>query len=118
MVIMSRASNKGRYGQNKAREMLIDDGFEVEMAHPLVKWINGRPIAIHHDFFGKLDIIAVKGDLTRKIQVKTFGHQENDSGRHIQETKDFLERWGIPCELWIFRQQKNGRYELEMVRIG
>ena len=82
-------NSKGTYYEKKSMDILEKRGYRVERALPKVIWVKGRPLSIHHDFFGLFDLIAVRPDGMLFVQVKYYG--ENTHARGKEDVKGALE---------------------------
>lgn len=95
---------RGMLAQDFAADMLRRDGWLAEVAVPQVRvqWINGEPVRKpSHDFFGCIDIIAVKRDRVRFIQVTT----KNGTSVRVRKIQDripdaLLEAPLLSWEIW------------------
>lgn len=56
---MTTTTAKGKYYEKKVQDELKSMGALVEPARAKIIWIKGRPISLHHDFFGLFDGIAI-----------------------------------------------------------
>lgn len=93
----SNTTTKGRRLQREAVKVLEVYGYQCETARPRIVWVGpSRPIAVVHDFFGRIDIIAVHPTSPpRLIQVTT-------AARVSVKRKD-LAGWvmaGCSVEIW------------------
>lgn len=99
------SKSKGDYYERKAQAQLEAEGYEVERAHAKVVWIpdgkgGRRPISQHHDFFGKFDLIAVKKDEVRFIQVKFLDEDSN-----LKEARANILDFQHKCEMWLYEKK-------------
>lgn len=70
------AKSTGTYYEKKSIEFLKKIGYtHFERALAKTIWIKGRPISLHHDFFGCGDIIAIGPKGIAIIQVKFEGEK-------------------------------------------
>jgi Holliday junction resolvase-like predicted endonuclease len=87
--------SKGKRNEARARKILEDLGYEVEV-------MNYSRFG-HQDFFNLWDLIAVKGGQTRWVQVKTNGL--NSAGPAYRKLLTDFPGAGTK-ELWIFYDRK------------
>jgi len=64
-------ASKGRDIENKAKDYLKAQGYEVERTYRKAIWVKGRVISLPNDFFGCMDLIAIRTDKIKFIQVTT-----------------------------------------------
>ena len=112
---MSKATDRGKYYEAKSKKRLEEGGWIVEKAIPKVIWIKGRPISMHHDFFGLFDLIAVYEDQVRFIQVKFMGENTHESG--FAELREKIKKFHPGGELWIWKK-KGRKAELSIEFLG
>lgn len=104
---MGKANNRGKYYEKKSKELLESQGYKVEQAKAKLVWIKGRPLALSHDFFGLFDLIGIRPDGIKLVQVK-FKSESNDSG--LGEIRNKMTAFPAPVatkELHIWKM--NGR---------
>lgn len=98
----------GKYLEAKARNTLIKDGYSCEAVHNEVKKIKGKFISIRHDFFNVVDIIALKGDKIRFIQVTSDNAPIRSTALYSHKEKiNKLWKFDIPIELWFYKKENN-----------
>jgi Holliday junction resolvase-like predicted endonuclease len=89
---------KGKYIENKAADALKSQGWQILFKSVFVRFQN-------IDFGGLFDIVAVKGNIYRFIQVKTekCDKKQRDALRNYykEHANEF-----INCELWIYKKKK------------
>ena len=69
----------GNYYEKKSVEFLKRMGYVCERTRAKVVWIKGRPISLHADMFGCIDVVGLKEDSVVFVQVKFCGL----SGTHV-----------------------------------
>lgn len=76
----------GNYYEKKSVEYLKRMGYLCERTRSKVIFIKGRPISLHADMFGCIDIIGIKTSGVVFVQVKFLG----ENGTHVsaQARKD------------------------------
>ena len=101
--MVKNTKQKGRNNELKALELLQGTGYEVIIvprSKPKVK--SSNPALTEHDFFGLWDLIAVKHNEIRFVQVKS---NRMIYGVALEEYQE----WSCPdfCtkEIWIFRDR-------------
>ena len=96
---------KGKRIQRLAREILEGEGWVVETARPLYVWVQGKPMAIQHDFFSCWDAICVNNYRVLFIQ---FTVDEMVSVKR-KKIKDFP----YPdCEIWGYKGGRNRHFRV------
>ena len=108
---MSNANNRGAYYERRSKLLLEKDGWLVEKANARIIWIKGRPISMHHDFFGLFDLLIVKGSIVKFIQVKYQGESEEGKSAGIAGLVALREKCRMfPAgirEIWIWKRTGN-----------
>ena len=105
--------SKGTDAENRSKALMESRGYQVEKARSKVIWIKGRPISLPYDFFGAFDLICIKEDGMRLIQVKS-----SDIGRadaHLAEARRKMLAVRAPAGsklLHIWQKNVKGRWEL------
>lgn len=97
---------KGKRIERKAEERLSRHDFKVEK--PVEKKY-GRT-----DFFGLFDIIAIRGDCIKFIQVKS--NQARQLEEYKKKTKEFLDTEKFDVEYWIWHD--NDGWRIKQIRDG
>ena len=93
---------KGKYYEAKARKELIEEGWLVEF----------KPATMFgsQDLYGLFDILAIRGDKTKFIQIKS-------NASHFYTAKKDIRKWlketGVMhnCEVWLAIPRKGFRKE-------
>lgn len=92
---------KGRRKELKVRDLLIAQGYSVQLAPTPTKW------SLQNDLFGLWDILACNTDGMRAIQVKTR------LGDVKKEWREKVKAWQCPpnCtrEIWVLADRKEPR---------
>ncbi len=110
--------NCRNYLEKKAKQQLIGEGYQVERAFAVgLKriMVNGKPryINTRHDFFNVIDLIAVKDNDVRFIQVtssNTVSKKKGDVEKSLYNHKKKIEaNWknSKAIELWFFIKIKS-----------
>ncbi len=82
---MKSTTDKGNYYEMRSMKYLKNLGYVCQKANKKIIWIKGRPITLHHDFFGCADIIAIRKDRILFVQVKYQGENTSISMKTISE---------------------------------
>lgn len=87
---------KGRRNEFKCRDALLAQGYDVECAPMPTKWSK------KNDLFSLWDVVAVRGDVVRFIQVKS------NAGAPVAK-REAMAAWPVPpfCskEVWIYHDR-------------
>jgi hypothetical protein len=96
---MTTSRQKGNHYENRSVAYLMQMGYVCEKAPARIVMIAGRPRAMHYDFYGCVDIIAVKNDHVAFVQVK-LGKSNVASGR--RKLEDFIAPYGSKfLHIWV-----------------
>lgn len=96
---------KGQRIQRKVLDILEADGWQCETARPTYAFICGRAMAIQHDYFSCIDIIALKRQQVRFIQVTV----DEEVSRKRKKLKDFAY---YQAEIWGYKGGRNRHFRL------
>jgi len=83
----------GRNNEKKARDILIKDGFDVQMSPMPTRW------ARQTDLWGLWDLVGVRHDSIRFVQVKT---NRRVHGKNLIPFKDWVCPENCSKEIWVF----------------
>lgn len=99
-------SAKGRAHEKEVAAILEAQGYMVERARALYVWLKGGPMAVRHDFFSCIDVIAVKADEVRFIQVTEW--------EEVSKKVKKIKAAGFParCEIWGRFPGRNAHYRV------
>jgi hypothetical protein len=91
----------------KAKKLLESRNYSVERAKVSAKIVHGHFIRNRNDFFGIFDLIAVRGDECRFIQI-TSGSRQNIYAHKRKIDEAFKDSFkGSHCELWFYEMLKH-----------
>jgi Holliday junction resolvase-like predicted endonuclease len=90
-IINKRA--KGVRHETEASKILASHGYMVEKKN-WSKWQSP-------DFYGQFDLVAVLGDVTRWVQVKSHKTDYSTAKTKIKQFIKDNPTWTQPCEIWL-----------------
>ncbi len=103
--------------EKKAIDTLEEQGYTCERAYNKAVFIPGKGyVGTRFDFFHVIDILAIRGNEIRMIQVTSENakpdskhHSKNGSDSEYDHVKKIEKYWHfeIPVELWIYEKIKN-----------
>ena len=108
---------KGDRAETRAKKELETAGFLVERAHGIPVWVApGRCISKHHDFWSVFDLVGLRHDAIRFVQVTAADDHLKEKRDRIDDLEDYLPKMrGVSFELWYWMERKGWR---KWVRYG
>ena len=109
--------------EKKAIKLLAEQGYTCERAYNKAVYLPGKGyVGKRFDFFHVIDVLAIKGNEIRMIQVTSEDsnsgskhHSRNGSDSEYNHMKKIEKYWHfeIPIELWTYEKIKN-KWELRI----
>jgi len=99
--------------ERRAKKELEEKGYKVIRAMASGRFFNGKYITHYNDFFNVFDLIAVKDNEVRFIQV-TSGEQLSSHKSKIKVNFDFSFKDIVTIELWYYYKLK-GKWQYRIL---
>jgi len=104
--------------EHRAQKELEKKGYKVVRAMASGKFINGKYITHYNDFFNAFDLIAVKDNEVRFVQV-TSGEQLNSHKNKVKANFNFFFPKVVSIEIWYYYKLKGKwQYRILYLRNG
>lgn len=109
MAKRTNTKAKGNAIEKAAQAILERDGYWVERARPVIVWLGPRrPISTAHDYWGKIDLIALHPiKQARLIQCSVPGE--------LSRKRKLLDGWlphGVSVEVWIWHGGRGRHFDI------
>ncbi|MGC8699227.1 MAG: hypothetical protein ACP5RE_03530 [Candidatus Acidifodinimicrobium sp.] len=109
---------KRRELEIRAKKELEEKGYAVARAMSSARVIGGKYIAHYNDFFNAFDLIAVKDNEVRFIQV-TSGKQLSSHKKKVKDNFPFFFPKVVTVELWYYyKLGRKWEYKISFLRNG
>ena len=99
--------------ERRAQKELEKKGYKVIRAMASGRFINGKYITHYNDFFSVFDLIAVKDNEVRFIQV-TSGEQLSSHKSKVKANFNFTFKNIVTVEIWYFYKLK-GKWQYRIL---
>jgi len=104
---------KPRELERRAQKELEKKGYKVVRAMASGRFINGKYITHYNDFFNVFDLIAVKDNEVRFIQI-TSGEQLSSHKSKVKANFNFSFKNTVTIEIWYYYKLK-GKWQYKIL---